>query len=278
MLLLAHSLEKGMSLPTPHSNFGLAKANQLLAKLEDYKDRGGDLERWAFIEALSVLEAYCAITTNDVSSIEAKIKQLRTCTRATCPAGYVDVPSMASIYDGLDLEQDSYFLTSRHSVRHYQTKTVSVETMAKVIDLAESAPSACNRQPARIHWTSDAGTVAQISKVIPGNKGFEAEVPNWALVTEDRSLFGSTEYLQWYVNGGVYVAYFIQALHAYGIGSCVFQLPIAHECIQELKAIAQIPDNETLIVAVGFGYASVRNKFTAAARRPDREVISSFTS
>lgn len=276
ILLLAHSLEKGMSIPSPRPKFGLQKAKTLLLLLEQSAGDRRICGRYAYIESASVLDTYLNFTDNDVADLKRRFDRIKLILKKENPAGAIHIDSMNSLYEKLDFPAIDYFLRSRHSIRSFVNRAVEEETVDNAIALALRAPSACNRQPEKVHWTSDPSKVRVMNELVPGNKGFEDQVPNWAIVTEDRSLFGANETFQWYVNGGIFLAYLVNAFHAYKIGSCIFQLPVAYEKMDEIRQLAHIPANETIIAAVGFGYAAEKNKFVTADRRPVDELTQRF--
>lgn len=47
---------------------------------------------------------------------------------------------------------------------------------------------------------------------MPGNKGFENDVPYYMIVTSNREYFGDSEFCQWFVNGGIALAYIILSM------------------------------------------------------------------
>lgn len=267
LLLLAHSLEKGMGIENPRKGFGREKAVSLINCLYKSENKNS----YAYIEAMSVLEAYINFSKKTASlddeleilykniSIQSNIKKY--------PAGY-EIYAPQNIYDNINKDNIEFFLGSRHSVRAFKKEPISIETMNSILAAASLAPSACNRQPVKVFWTSNPDKVATIGQLIPGNKGFEGEVPNWAFITVDKRMFGVSECLQWYVNGGIYVSYFILACHANHIGSCIFQLPIAHKSINEIRKIANIPNYCAIICAVGFGKPKAEVKRIMASRKP----------
>lgn len=276
LLLLAHSLEKGMGLPSPKLNFGFKKALSLLELLEHYVSEGRDINRYAFIESLSVLDAYIAFTDNDCTAYSDRLQLLRNQLKNKNIAGYHEIADMSDIYKKIDVEQIDYFIRSRHSIRSYEKIAVDDDLFCKVLTMTSYAPSACNRQPVKVYWSSVSKTVKRVNELIPGNQGFEDEIPNWAIVTADRKMFGAGEPLQWYVNGGIYLSYLVEALHAFRLGSCIFQIPATHKNTAELRRLAGIPDKEAVVAAVGFGYPKKENKFLAAARRPVNEILVRF--
>lgn len=276
LLFLAHSLEKGMGLPSPKSYFGLEKAVSLLEMLEKYISEGLDKNSYAFVESLSALDAYLTFTDNDCSAYSERFQKIRDRVEHKNAAGYREITDMNDIYEKLNIEQIDYFIRTRHSIRSYEQTTVDEDTWYKILLLASKAPSACNRQPVKVYWTSVLETVNKVNELIPGNQGFENQVPNWAIVAVDREMFGVGEPLQWYVNGGIFLSYLVGALHAYKLGSCIFQIPATHKNTVELRQLAGIPDNEAVVAAVGFGVPKKENKFLEAARRPVSEILVRF--
>lgn len=276
LLLFAHALEKGMGLPHPRRKFGLDKANNLLKMLEDYESMGADIHCYAFVESLSVLSTYFKFTDNDCDEQRRRCQVLCQKHSELLTAGFNEILDMASIYDNLDMKKITYFIKSRHSIRSFIDQPLDERILTKVLELAQHAPSACNRQSVKVYFTNSTQKVKEIDGLIPGNKGFEGEIPNWVIITADRFMFGYSEPLQWYVNGGIYLAYFVEALHAYKIGSCIFQIPPIHQNTPKLRNVASIPDSEAIIAAVGLGYAKSPNKFLAAMRKPVNEVLVRF--
>ena len=58
-------------------------------------------------------------------------------------------------------------IRKRYSCRRYQPRPVSREHIALMEEAVRWAPSACNRQPYRIHFISDAQVIDRIAKAVP---------------------------------------------------------------------------------------------------------------
>lgn len=275
LLLLAHSLEKGMSLPSPKPGFGYDKAVSLLDALEAYRADSMDENRYAFVEGVSVLGVYIANTDNDMSFLIDRYKNLSADVSLN-HAGFDVVSDMDFLYEKVNTKQGEFFIRSRHSIRSYENICVDKTIIRKVLELASCAPSACNRQPVKVYVSSKPDKVEAVSGLILGNKGFEDEVPNWAIVSIDKKLFNYGEPLQWYINGGIYLSYIVEAFHAYHIGSCIFQTPMNNSNTMKLRDLISIPKNEAIIAAIGFGYAKKQNKIVVAQRRPVDEILVEF--
>lgn len=276
ILLLCHSLEKGMGLEKVRKGFGQEKAKSLVSVL----DRTQNIESYEFREGMSILKVWLEYSESqnvDVCLIREKYEKLANDKAyRENKAGVECYSPQKEVYGCVDEESVINFIRNRHSVRSYKKEKVSEEIMQEVLELAACAPSACNRQPSKVYWTSDENTVSEIDKCVPGNKGFENAVPNWAIITSDRKMFGRTESLQWYVNGGIFVSYFIQALQLHGIGSCIFQIPITFKTIPQIRKIANIPQNEAIVCMIGFGYPKDEIKHIMADRKKVNEISSRF--
>ena len=280
LLLLSHSLEKGMGIENPKIGFGQTKAKRLLEEIALYVSHTDAPEvLYAYNEGMSVLERYIQFTIDSGVSVSELEKSYQNLLNKNKPdvqkAGY-EVVDTATMYGAIEKDASSYFLRSRHSIRSYKMRSVEKDIMESVLAIAAASPSACNRQPVKVFWTNSASSVARISKVIPGNKGFENAIPNWAIIAVDRTMFGEQECLQWYLNGGIYAAHFVLALHAFHIGSCIFHIPISWGGIPEIKKIAGIPEYFAIACAVGFGYPKDQVKCLCAARKPVSEYCVQF--
>lgn len=277
MLLLAHSLEKGMGIENPKQGFGIIKAGQLVDLLSQYSSSVGKESDFEYIEGVSVLRKYLVYSSDtgtDVKMIAKKAEMLFD-SDSSFKAG-AEWINMPQLYEKMDQKAAEYFIKSRHSIRSFKEIKVDKWDIREALKLTQMAPSACNRQPSKVYWTADCETVRKMNDLIPGNKGFEQAIPNWAIITAERSFFNRSEYFQWYVNGGIFVAYFTEGLHANKIGSCIFQIPVECENTPLIRELAKIPDSEAIIAAVGFGYAKDNTKILSASRRRPDEIMVKF--
>lgn len=93
--------------------------------------------------------------------------------------------------------------------------------MLKSVGLAQNSPSACNRQPTRIHIIESEQLRNQVLELQGGNRGFgkladtviiiSVELVGYRDVKERNNLF---------VDGGMYAMNLLYALHSYRIGAC----------------------------------------------------------
>ena len=117
------------------------------------------------------------------------------------------------------------------------------------------APSACNRQSCKAYFYQDKDVNKELGKLIAGNTGFDGEVQNYIVVTSDMSAFYDPfERNQVYVDGGIFTMALVEALHYYGIASCILQNGEYKERNLKFKEICKnIPENEKIICSLPLG-------------------------
>lgn len=279
ILLLVHSIEKGLSLKEVRYGFGKAKIYHLLRLINLYNDRGYNIDNYAFKEAIAVLDSYIKFHKNKNYKIDNEIKDKITSLKSKFISVYENNIDMAGIktYLAEELKQDKMFdfdkfISTRHSIRNFNTDDVSEEIIDKALEMAQKAPSACNRQPNKVYYSLSPEINSKIDDIIPGNQGFFGHVNKYLIVTCNMEAFGSLEINQWYINGGIYSTYLLLALHSMGIGTCVFQWASIRDNDKNLKKLANIPDNEQIILVIGIGKYPDEINVPIAARKDKNEV------
>ena len=223
MLRQTHMIEKGMSLSEPRKGFGQQKIAVLFEMMDQY------LNKYR-IDGLTAGIKYDT-RTNLMSNVDKPFPE---------------------------------FFYSRHSMRQFESKSLNIEDVEKAIKIAQKAPTACNRQASKVYLYQDKATNDALGELIAGNTGFQQEVPNYLVVTADVSAFYDTfERNQVYVEAGLFSMALVEALHYYGIGSCILQNGEYYKKNKKFKEICKnIPENERIILFVATGY--YKNKFSYA--------------
>lgn len=277
-LLIAHSFEKALCIEGCRDDFGIQKADRLLDYLTlAAKDPSFDNHSYAFTESMAALENWLVRRGQlglDCSKWQPGFESLAE--QTSYEVGRIDLSDRAGIVSdsfasASDCDKNAInFINGRHSVRSFDSAPVPQETLTQVVELAQSAPSACNRQPSRVYF-SGTKSAQVVSAAVRGNKGFEQSIFQWAVITADTSLFSCAEYNQWFINGGIYLQSFVLALKAYGIGSCIFQWVVG-DSGKEMRSSLGISANEVIIAVVGFGYPKETFARPVARRMPVSEV------
>ena len=270
LLLLCHALEKGMGLRDSKPGHGREKSIKLTHAL--LKRRAtGDSDSYVFKEALAVLRAFALFQREGgvhIEEVESALRQLSDCDVYPCEGGFIHLSREQVTGEGFDFAS---FARRRHTMRSFALGPVSEDELLHAVEIAKSAPSACNREPWNVFYSFNPSTIDKIRLAVP-KQGFLADVPYFMIVTVDRSLFNPEEINQWFINGGIFVSYLILALHSLGIGSCVLQFPTYRQEADKLRASLRIPEKDEFIAVVGYGRYPDEARCIRAYRRDSTEI------
>lgn len=276
ILRQTHIIEKGLSLTSPRKGFGVPKIEELFKMLDEYLSLGFSVENVPFQNALNVVHEYVKFQqglnyTNE--TINKKLESYEQYRDKSFTAGiehttYEDIKADA-------LAQFPEFFNSRHSVRQFSDREIDVETIKKAVQLAQKAPSACNRQATKVYFYSAKEVNDQLGELIAGNTGFADEVKNYLVLTGDISAFYDTfERNQLYVEAGMFAMALIEALHYFGIGSCPLQNGEYKKKNEKFKKICgNIPENERIVIFIAIGYYKDEFSYAVSKRKNLEEVL-----
>lgn len=153
-----------------------------------------------------------------------------------------------------DCEEFNKVIITRHSIRNFSDEKVDIDLVKSAIELAQHCPSACNRQPTKIHIVGSEDGIKYLSKHLQGVGGFADDCKMFLIVTGCVSAFDFVENNQWLVNAGIFVGILELTLHSKGIASCVVQRPLVRSNrIDMLRNYFDIPDNEEIVCVIGMG-------------------------
>lgn len=87
--------------------------------------------------------------------------------------------------------------------------------------------------------------------------------------------FSLSELNDWIVSSSVFCGYLLLALHAEGIGSCIFRKDIVQESKynDNIKAMCHIPDDEQIILEMAIGKYKDEFNVTVSSRRDATEIL-----
>ena len=280
LLVSAHSVEKGLGLPSVEPGHSGSVVDPLLDKLLLMSGDKKRTEGFPYQETLRIVMAYMDYQEQyDTSSFALYPSLKRRYDRLCKKLGEEYMESLQKTLDAgapvvskEELEKGkafdfSRFIGSRHSIREYEKRPLDEKEVKRAVEIANQSPSACNRQPSHVYFTNQPAVVAKIDDLITGSSGFKGEVPNYMVLTTDRAYFSYEEQYQWYINGGIYLAYLSLALHAQGIGHCIMQWKAFYKTEEKLKQLLGISKTEAIIAIIGCGYFKDDIKCIRAQRK-----------
>ena len=267
LIMSAHVIEKGLSLKDVRPGFGISKILKLLTHLDNYTNRYSDQETLAF--ALSVIDAYIEFHEDIGHEINAEIIQMHAKLSNKINAN-VDFKHLKGGIIHLSKEEVlqslnggfEAFAKSRHSLRQFTGGQIEKARIEKAFQIAETTPSACNRQPWHNFVFMDKTNIVKILEIQHGARQFKDDVAALVIVTSTPNAFYGQEFHQHLVNGGLYAMNLLYALHSLGLGAIPLNGGISHEQQKQILDICNSDGNDDLIMLIAVG--QMPNEFSVA--------------
>ncbi|PKL40241.1 MAG: hypothetical protein CVV41_20070 [Candidatus Riflebacteria bacterium HGW-Riflebacteria-1] len=273
-----HVLEKGLTMPEGKFNFGKDMIIGLCVLLDKYFEL--KFEPNVIIYAsLNVLREYIRIHVENNVDVDTELKSKIENSLGKYSFGHC-VKDERNFYvnefSGYDYAVKPFadFAWSRHSVRDYAKKNIDMKVWGRVIQIAQSAPSSCNRQATRVHLVKDRSKIEQILAIHNGNRGFGHLADAIIILSGDISVYaGAREINMLYVDVGMFSMNLLYAMHYSGIASCTLNWAYTVEMDRRLRKIIPIPSNEEVCVIVSAGYYKDSYKVAASARLKTADIM-----
>ena len=242
--LLSHAIEKGLSLPNCRAGFGKQKVIDLLDLCEHYNGK----DNQAVSVAYGVITAYISWQEEnggDTSFIPNNIKQK--VAKSQLEGGTLTLTKTS-------IKGFEEVALHRHSLRNFSPVPVSNDDIIGAVKLAQTAPSACNRQPIRIYAVTDSKKIESIMGMHGGIRTMSSPTVIF-VVAGDRSLYkGEYERNTVYVDGGIFTMNLLYALDNFGIASCPAIWGNIPSDDDFLSKIVGIPSKQIIINLIVAGY------------------------
>lgn len=267
VLLLVHSIEKGMCMPILRP-FGFSKVKELMKYLRNFDDKEcfeykigiSILFEWVAIfeenkwSKNKTFEEVCAFLKNKYSNIKTGKKV------------YSPFKDICSSYDGVVL--------SRHSVRDFKNKGIDINDLKLALHSFTETPTACNRQMCRVLYVKKQEIKDMLNNIIIGLQGFNKDNINYFLITYDLAAFAySGERQQGLFNAGLCTMNFVNGLHAKGIGACCLQWSNKYKEDKKIRQVLGLAESERIAVVIGAGYYLDENVIPYSERRKEKDVL-----
>lgn len=272
IMLLVHSLEKGMCMSDPRP-FGAQKVLELMHILKTYSnDRKSEYE---FQLAISILSAWKIFYeehnwNNDkiYSEVCIFLKD------EDIPVLIAGNQSYKNPCTGFDIDEFERVLLSRHSVRDFKEQPLKMEDVQFAIKCFIEAPTACNRQMCKVYYINNSEIKSLLDKTVIGIPGFNKSHTNFFVITYDLAAFAySGERQQGLFNAGLCTMNFINGLHAKGIGSCCLQWSNKHSEDVLVRSKLKLADSERIGIVIGAGYYLEDNMIPCSVRKKYEDVF-----
>lgn len=208
--LLVHALEKGLSVQNPKADFGKEKVCRLLELMDQYKRAEQNPDPQAMELAKAVIGAYAQdrlAKAEDVSFIPEELR------RGSSLAG-------AQVYVRKPAGDFAEAANNRHSLRTFGEGAISLDALEKAVNLAQTAPSACNRQATHVFACMDTEKIQKIMERHGGTRGFTQPATILAITGNLRLYQNEYERNTIFVDGGIFLMNLLYSLDYHDLAAC----------------------------------------------------------
>lgn len=275
IILHYHGIEKGFLFKNFKYRFGENRVKELVKLLKNKEVVKNHMQSQIAAAYLSICTYYEKHQTNgiDISDYFSSSDYLYFKSLSTLGFSIVQTQNRSSFFKN----SGSNFLDfskSRESIRNFTGEKISFETIIKVIELAKTAPSVCNRQPTKVYYVENKETIMRIFAIQQGFKGYSEEVIQLLILVSDRSFFYTIgERNQLYIDGGIFLMNLLYSLHFYKIGACPAHCGFNYNQENKIHKELNLSDSEKVICLVPIGIPNEEFNTTLSLRRDNEEIL-----
>lgn len=270
-----HVVEKGLTMPNRRWNFGHAKILPLIQDCNEFIDRFG-VNSDEVRGAVGVLKTYLLEHKGAGIDVPAAV--------ADPICRLVERVPFAEPVEQKSMTREEYFSTvnapfgifasGRASVRNYSNDPIPLCVIHEAVDIAKTAPSACNRQATRVYVVDGREKIDKLLGFQNGNKGF-GHLANKLIVltTQVASFRGAAERNFGWLDCGIFAMNIMYSLHYLKVGCCPLNAGLSPKAERQVKRICGIPFDETVCLFLSCGYLPERVDLARSERKQTDEIF-----
>ncbi|WP_159596610.1 nitroreductase family protein [Hydrogenophaga sp. BPS33] len=272
ILIEAHTIEKGLSLPNPKLLFGKDKVRFVMNALSRYDIGHSPVPAHMSLGALDAYVNFHARAGAHDPLLDEIANYLKTW-EAKLPKPWKGGTREVT-FNGQPPNDLQHLMASRSSIRALQSTPLPPERIFEAIAMAQLAPSQCNRQASRVHAYQDRARIQELLGLQGGSRGFAESVGNLFVVSSEICAWGGPgQRNQAYVDGALFAMCLMFACRSMGWGACPLNLAIDHKTESAIRRAGGIPAGERLIMMIAFGEPIAPDTRVAfSPRRPAAEI------
>lgn len=257
LLFYYHKLEKGLCMPGKKRFFGYEPASMTVGLLDQWRAKGLPTNDPVYLGAIETIRAYRRRVDETPPERGDLLRQKLDEALATVgesPDFSTPQPVQWNQEDGL-IDTFEHLSKIRRSVRDFKPDPVPMDLLERAVSVAKLSPSACNRQPCRVHAFSERAKIDAMLEYQNGNRGFGHTAPMLLVLTAQANVFfDASERNQPYVDGGLFAMSLIYALQAQGLSSCCLNWCVEPSTDIQAHIQGEIPESEIIIMYIAVGY------------------------
>ena len=272
-----HKLEKGLCLPGKKRFFGRDAVTATMKLMNEWRSSGFPMSHPVYIASVETLRAYR--TRLDLTPPPDEIRDRLVADVESFLTGIDPVPTSQTPIPTTKAAEHAYdellkLAIARRSVRSFSDRPVEFSLIEKSLVIAQLSPSACNRQPWRVHLYSKKEDIDKLLELQNGNTGFREEIPLLAVIAADMNcFFDASERIEPVLDSGLFLMSFLLSLQSVGLSSCCLNWCVPPHLDILAHDAGNIPTNHKISTFLAIGYASDHAIVPLSARRPTQDVF-----
>lgn len=265
LMVTSHVLEKGITMPERRLGFGYERVRDIIKRCKNVISKYGN-DHIEVQSTLKDLEQYLHIhegvgfnlPEDILSGINEMLKYKIMDTTACFECSPEELfKNTNNFYE---------FAHSRHTVRWYSDEKVDKDYLVKAIELAQTAPSACNRQSVKVYVIDSEDKKKEVLKLQNGNRGFGDKADKILLITSDMKCWNYMNRSMAYIDGGIFTQNLLYALHYHKICACTLNAGMTIEERKKLEKVVGYTSSEIPIVFITIGRVPEHFKVAGSQR------------
>ena len=278
VIMLYHVIEKGLTMPNRRLWFGRDALMALIAAVDRFEEKFGN-EDPQIRHAIGVVRAYHSLHLAGDSAVPSDFgecwPQIKTFTQA-----HADIPAAGQLHrrrESVYGKKNSPFPDFAHArctIRHYAPVELPMQRIRDAVELALTAPSACNRQYCRVHCLTDKSRIGELLAIQGGCRGFGNSADKVLVVTADlEGIDAPRERDDLFTNGGIFLMNLCYALFYNEVAHCVLNWSRTPQEDLAMRKLVHIRDSETVVAVLACGVPPDEFDVAASPRKAVADVL-----
>lgn len=272
IMVTGHVLEKGLTMPEFRTGFGYNRVRDIIVRSTALINEYGndsieiqsvlkDLEQYINIHKEKEFKLPEDIESGIIRLLEYKVIDTEQCRKVTATEFFKETS---------DFKEFAY---QRHSVRWFSDENIDNDILVDVVKLAQTAPSACNKQSTKVYVIDSDDVKAKILNIQRGNRGFGHRANKILLITSNMGCWNFKFRTSAFLDAGIFVQNLLYALHYHKLVACTMNAELSPRQIKELGEIIGFTKEEIPIVFIAVGNAPKEFSYPGSQRIKIENVI-----
>lgn len=253
LMVSSHVLEKGITMPKRRLGFGFARIREILKKC-DFAIMNFGADSIEIQSTLNDIEEYDRIhkqykfqLPNDIQKSIDKLLEYRLSKKNIFSLQFTPEQFFHNC------ESFSEFAQSRHTCRHYSNKNIEIERIRKCIRIAQTAPSACNRQSTFVYIIASEEGKSIVRKYQNGSRGFGEFADKFLLITTEQYAWDIRQEKSGFIDAGIFTMNLLYALHEEHICACTLNAHLYRKDMKKFHKELKINESHYPVLFIALG-------------------------